>query len=273
MTDAMNILWLSHNVPYPPKTGVLQRNYNLIKEASRIGNIYLLAFFQKDILPIAYDLDEARRELGRICSHVDIVRMPTESSRFAWHWLVLRSVFTRDPYSVNWLKSDDMRQMVRRLLDRGVEFDAVHFDTMGLAEYRTDFGAARLIMNHHNIESHLMARRSRVERNPLKRAYYAMEARKIERYEAAHAGDFDVHLTVSDVDKALLAKVVPEDRIAVVPNGVDTAYFSRGSHDAADRSVIFVGGMNWYPNRDAVTYLCREIWPMLSGHFPDTRLA
>lgn len=267
----MNILWLSHNVPYPPKTGVLQRNYNLLKEAARIGDIYLLAFFQKAILPIAYDLDEARRELKRICRSVEIVPVPIDSSRAARHALVARSAVTRDPYGVNWLKCEDMRHAIRSLAAR-VPFDVAHFDTLALAEYRDDVGDVRSILNHHNIESHLMARRSHIEPNILKRAYYAMEARKLKAYEASHCGGFDVNFTVSDSDKALLGEIVPRQRVEVIPNGVDIDYFTPSASEPAERSLVFVGGMNWYPNRDAVLHLRREIWPMLTREVPDISL-
>jgi len=267
----MNILWLSHNVPYPPKTGVLQRNYNLLKEASRIGDVYLLAFFQKAILPIAYDLDEARRELHRFCRYVEIVPEPVNSSHAARYALALRSVFTEDPYGVNWLKCHDMRRAIRRLAAR-VPFDVVHFDTLALAEYRDDVGDVRSILNHHNIESHLMARRSHIEPNILKRSYYAMEARKLEDYEARHCGDFDVNFTVSDSDKAVLGEIVPGLRTAVIPNGVDIDYFTPSPSEPAERSLVFVGGMNWYPNRDAVLHLRREIWPLLTQEVPDISL-
>ena len=267
----MNILWLSHNVPYPPKTGVLQRNYNLLKEAARAGDIYLLAFYQKAILPIAYDLGEATRELRRICRHVEIVPVPIDSSALSRHGLVVRSIFTRDPYSVNWLQCNEMRQRVRRLATR-IPFDIVHFDTLSLAAYRDEVGDVRTILNHHNVESHLMARRSRIERNVLKRAYYTMEARKLRTYEARCCGDFDVNFAVSDSDRALLSEAIPADRIAVIPNGVDVDYFTPEPCEPAERSLVFVGGMNWYPNRDAVLHLRREIWPMLTREIPDISL-
>ena len=30
--------------------------------------------------------------------------------------------------------------------------------------------------------------------------------------------------------------------------------------------------MNWYPNRDAVEYMCKEIWPLLTRKFTDISL-
>ena len=47
----MKILWISHILPYPPKGGVMQRSYNLIKEVAKENEVYLFAFNQKAWLP------------------------------------------------------------------------------------------------------------------------------------------------------------------------------------------------------------------------------
>ena len=131
----MNLLWISQNIPYPPKTGVLQRNYNLLREASRLADITLLAVFKRDILPGKYDLEEAKRELGKLCRRIEVVHLPIESSRAALYGMALSSLFTHDPLSVNWVKSAGMRQQLRQLMQE-TKFDLVHFDTISLAAYR-----------------------------------------------------------------------------------------------------------------------------------------
>lgn len=154
----MNLLWISHNIPYPPKTGVLQRNYNLLREASRHADIYLLAVFKRDILPGDYDIEAARHELGKLCRHIEIVHLPIEESQAVLYWKALVSLVTRDPLSANWVKDSGMRRQLHSLVD-GVPFDLVHFDTVSLAAYRNDVGSVPKILNHHNIESHLLKRR------------------------------------------------------------------------------------------------------------------
>lgn len=267
----MNILWVSHNVPYPPKMGVLQRNYNLLKQLARVGDIYLVAMSQKNILPIRVDLAEARRELGRFCRYVEIVPIPTDSSRVAWYGLLLGSVFTSRPYSVNWLRCAAVPRAIHALVRR-VPFHVAHFDTIGLAEYRSGVGDVPTVLNHHNIESQLMERRSRIERNALKRLYFKMEATKLRRYEDEHCRDFDLNVTVSELDKSRLSRIVPASRIVVIPNGVDTDYFRPQPENIIRGNLVFVGGMNWYPNRDAVLYLGKEIWPILKREIPEVSL-
>jgi hypothetical protein len=52
---------------------------------------------------------------------------------------------------------------LQRALDRN-KFDVVHFDTLGLAQYRALVRGARTVLNHHNIESSIMAHRAATEK-------------------------------------------------------------------------------------------------------------
>jgi hypothetical protein len=69
-----------------------------------------------------------------------------------------------------------------------------------------------------------------------------------------------------------LRSIVGEVPITVVENGVDLEYFRPGG-DVQPHRLVFVGGMDWYPNREAVRFLVREIWPRLAAYEPNWRLA
>ncbi len=264
----MNILWISHIIPYPPKTGVLQRSYNLLREASKIGDVYLLALHKKGVLPVQYDLQEVKRELGSICRHVEIMEIPAESSKIKRYELLLKSFFTADSLSVTFYRAEEMHRKIRELVS-DVKFDIAHFDTISLADYVEDVGSIKKILNHHNMESDLFKKRSLIEKNILKKMYYKMEAAKLNRYESRQCSKFDINFTVSELDTQLLAEVVPGVKTEVIPNAVDTEYFHKGKADVTKNRLIIVSGMNWYPNRDAVIYMCKEIWPLLTKELPD----
>lgn len=263
----MNLLWISQNIPYPPKTGVLQRNYNLLREASKLADVYLLAVFKRDILPGEYNLEEAKHELGKLCRRIEVVHLPIESSRSLLYWKALASLITKDPLSVNWVKSGVMRDKLQQIM-REASIDVVHFDTISLATYRNDVGAIPKILNHHNIESHLLKRRTQFEANPLKRLYYALEGEKLERYEKATCAEFDTNFTVSELDKQRLLGLVPGTRGDVIANGVDVEYFKPDEKPTTAGNLLMASGMNWFPNRDAVLYMCTEIWPLLCARMP-----
>ena len=258
----MNILWLSHVVPYPPKGGVLQRSFNLLREISKSNTIYLVAFNQKAILPHPKDIEEAIAALKKYCCDIRVISLPADRGCWSKNALIFKSLFTEKPYTVNWNCSADMKGTIDNVL-KEFQPDVIHYDTIGMAEYFQHNIPG--VLNHHNVESHMMLRRVQKEKNYLKKMYFYQEAKKIERYEKKVCKLFQSNLVVSDEDKSILGSIVPEAKIDIVPNGVDTSYFVPSDEVPDNETLIFAGGMNWYPNKDAMLFFADEIWPLLKA--------
>jgi glycosyltransferase involved in cell wall biosynthesis len=151
--------------------------------------------------------------------------------------------------------------------------DLIHYDTIGLAEYRTSSPLIPQVLNHHNIESAMMWRRCQRERNVFKRLYFRQEAAKLSRYERDCCPRFDMNITVSGEDAAALERTVPDLRTEVIPNGVDISYFTPGPEEEEEEGrLVFAGGMGWYPNRDAMLYFAEAIWPLLKQRRPTIQI-
>lgn len=270
----MKIFWLSHLVPYPPKGGVLQRSYHLLRELAATHEVYLLALIQEDLFKTCFaDRDEGLREahqhLSGFCEEVSFIPMTSEQGRLGRHGLALKSLFTRDPYSVNWTKAEEMNAAIRDLLARETP-DAVHFDTIGLAEYLPLFdGQLFKVLDHHNIESDMMFRRAGLETNLLKKIYFFQEAVKLRNYEKRYCQKFDDNIVCSELDRQRLIDFLPGLMSTVVPNGVDVDYFLPTGLARKPRSLIFAGGMSWYPNVQAMKFFFEEVWPLLQSRCPD----
>lgn len=263
----MKVLWLSHLVPYPPKGGALQRSYNLLREVAHHHEVHLLAFVQTALLRNSFPsleegLEAARRELESYCASVTFLPIPCEERRNGRRALLLKSLFTVDPYTVNWLKSEAMHDAIRDITAR-VPFEAVHFDTISLGPYARHAAPDRSVLTHHNIESHMMLRRAANEPNWLKRAYLWQEGVKLERYERLMCPRFAWNVTCSSLDSERLREVVADVRVADVPNGVDLEYFQPGGETVTPGSLIFAGRLSAYTNRKAVLYIAHELWPRL----------
>ena len=159
-------------------------------------------------------------------------------------------------------------------------WDVVHFDTIGLAQYRHLFGNVAATLGHHNIESHMMRRRSAQESNPLLRAYFELEALRLEAYERATAAQFDCHITCSTLDSERLRRVSSNASVTDIPNGVDCEYFKRsastlnpkGNSGAPQIDLLFVGTMDWYPNAAAMEFFVEDVWPLLVQRRPGIRM-
>jgi hypothetical protein len=93
----------------------------------------------------------------------------------------------------------------------------------------------------------------------------AAEADKFDTLAGQYLPAFDRVLVASDDDARRLAGCFPDARFAVVPNACRS--LDRGRrHEPSDRGplrLLFVGTLGYFPNVDAVRFLCREILPAL----------
>ncbi|MGH8626485.1 MAG: glycosyltransferase [Gammaproteobacteria bacterium] len=273
----MKILWLSHLVPYPPTgCGVLQRSYNLIRELARWHEVHVLGFVQRQLFEdVGIDATAGTHagctELRGFCKEVEFLPIPSDRNRLGKPTLAAKSVFTRDPYSINWLKSSQMLRIALEWRDRG-RFDLVHFDTISLAPYHGIFTGHTTTLDHHNIESHMMLRRAALEVNLVKRAYYWQEGKQLARYEVRMCPKFDLHITCSRLDSERLLAQIPGLEVCEIPNGVDVAYFRPDGHEPSPRSVAFAGNLSWYPNVSAMLFFAEQVWPLLHAAVPDVTM-
>jgi glycosyltransferase involved in cell wall biosynthesis len=272
----LNVLWLSHLVPYPPRAGVAQRSYGLLREIAKHHNVTLMAFHQPELMKIMSrdperELAEAVRHLGSVCSRVAVFDLPSERSKLARYAVALRSLVRRHPYTINWVEAREYSRALEAEASR--EHDLVHFDTISLAEYRRHFRHLPCVMNHHNIESHLLERRAAKTSSWPARVYLRQEATRLRRYERDTARAFQAHVTCSDLDAERLRSICGELPIRVVPNGVDLDYFTRAAPIAPPQPTFaFVGTLGWGPNKDAAEMLATKVWPAIAAQWPEATL-
>lgn len=263
----MKILWLSHLIPYPPKGGVLQRSHYLLKETAKHHTVDILAFNQKDLItPLFNSLDEGVEEaqsvLSNFCNYVEFYDIPSDKSRFTKYFLALKSLVTKDPYNINWLKSETFRKSLSKIISEN-KYDLVHIDTISLIPFLDEIKHLPVVLDHHNIESHMLIRRAEKESNKLKAWYFQQEGKRLQRVEQAICPQMALNITCSEMDSQRLLKISPTSHVADVPNSVDEEYFTPTTLIAKDNKLLFIGTLSWYPNIEAVEFIANEIWPLL----------
>jgi len=128
-----------------------------------------------------------------------------------------------------------------------------------------------IALNAHNLEYMILKRYLSHESNPLKLAYGWLETQKVRRWESDACFHADYVMCCSKHDKELIRELCPRVPISVVPNIVDVNNYSPTT-DVDESVLIYQGGLDWYPNRDAVEYLVFEILPILRRLVPDCRV-
>jgi glycosyltransferase involved in cell wall biosynthesis len=272
----MRLLWVSHLIPYPPKSGVHLRSFNLLKSTALNQDVDLVAFVQRQWVSMFFSdaergIEECRQQLLEYCKTVTFLPIESLDRPYGKVRSAIQSLLPGYCYSVRWLQGKNAARVIETIFLRE-KHDIAHFDTIGLAPYRDLLADVPATLGHHNIESHMMIRRARNERNLAKKAYFLQEGIRLQRYEARVAKQFSAHITCSDLDSERLHSIAPGCHTVTIPNGVDTEYFRTMNVTEQPLTVVFAGSFNWYPNADAAEFLLRDIWPLVQERIPGVRL-
>lgn len=264
----LKVLWISHFLPWPPHGGSSQRNYNLIRELRKEFIIYNIGFIQRPHHASEADKHEAIERISKFCRWLRAFDIPSDYNRLSWLALLAANIFSFSPYSVWRFRSDAFEAELDNLLNRE-EFDIVYADTVPMAYYALRAkGKAKLVLNHHNVESSLLFRRAAIASNRFIRWYLNHQAKKLRKWEEQVCPQFDINLTVSDLDSEELRSYAPGTRYEVIANGTDTDYFNPG-FGVEGHEMMFAGGGTWFPNRDAMSWFIRDIFPKIVARVPD----
>ena len=119
------------------------------------------------------------------------------------------------------------------------------------------------IYNGHNVESDLRSRA---------RDRDVGSARVLRRFEMRLLDTASESWMVSERDMALAAQLVPTAPLRLVPNAVDVAAIEPVEPDFGARRAVFVGSLDYEPNRRAVRFLVDEVMPRVWEREPEARL-
>ena len=264
----MNVVIAGGSLPYPPTAGNRIRTLNL---TLRLAARHRITF----VYHRGSDPEESRtaaaylRERGVETLGVDHA-VPAKSGP-AFYARLAANLASPLPYSVATHIGPEMRRAVRSLAEsQAVDLwqaeGAPYFEALrGLA-------GVRKVLMAHNVESQIWGRYHETEGRPLRKWYIARQWRKFERFEReAFAGSTRV-VVVSDEDAALVRGRFGAERVDVVDNGIDRAYFGSVEPAREHDRILFLGGFDWRPNLDAVNQLLDVIFPAVWAIVPSAKL-
>lgn len=259
----MNVLFLTGDIPYPTNTGARIRTFNLIKHAQKDAKV--------TVATMVHDEGYAGRlgVLREHCAGVEFVSKPP-SSVFEFYGGLFKSLFSSRPFIVDKHQYAPYTAKVQQLLKSG-KFDLVHCDSISLAPIVMTLTTIPTLLTEHNMEAIIWQRYYEEEKAWARRWYIKQQYKKIFQFEKAACKAVDLVVAVSDEDKVRLKSQYGVDNAVVVPNGVDTDFFSPRETPVEADSIVFTGSMDWRPNQDAIYYFYETIWPRIVAKRPKAK--
>lgn len=263
----MKILFLATNFPIPINNGHAIRSLSIIRALESCGHkLSFISFVNKDR---PKDLSP----LSSCCSSIDLLEreMPnlTEGANYLCR---LGPLLALKSFSIERFRSEAMEKKLQDKLHTQ-HYDLIVSDGI-YALTNLPETEIPIVLNCHNVEYVIPKRYAQLEGNPFKKYYALIESHLLRIAERRLCDRATLAMVCSQVDLQLLRQLQPNLSIFVVPNVVDTDLFSplqklplRG----VEGTLLFQGGMDWYPNRDAVEYFVQTILPKVRAECPRTK--
>jgi len=256
----MRILFLTGRLPYPPTRGDRLRAFHFLRVLSRQHKITLLSFIADD------------RETGNIgplrefCDDIQLVHRGQLQSTTT----TAMNLWRPDPFQSLYYRSSVMQGAVDRLLNRR-QFDLVYVHLFRMAQFVANRRRPYRVLDLTDAIS-TEIERSLPYRDPRWRLIYRLELPRMRRYERDILGHFDETWLISKAEREQILQGAPNERVRVVPNGVDAGRYRPSGWPADDPLLIFVGHMGVFHNVDAAEYLVNDILPLVRQSVPQARL-
>ena len=258
----MNILFISAILPYPLHSGGQVRLYNLLKLLSKDHEITLYSFIR----------NESERELVSRLSFLKSIHLFYRGH--VWQPKYLFRALTSDmPLLLSSYENQAMKQAIAKDATEH-HYDILHLEPFYVWPSIPERVQIPIVVAEHNIEYEVYQAYARQTPIPFIESILKNDVQKIKKYEEFVWKKANSIITVSDHDASIPGCVTDKKKIAVVPNGVDTTYFSFQKKKVDNRQLkfLFTGNFLWMPNMKAVEILVKDIWPGILKQFPKAQL-
>jgi hypothetical protein len=259
------ILWLTSKWPLPPNDGSRRATFNLLKGLSNLGTeIVLCSYLQPED---SINIEEAKSLLA--LKDVVIINPNTNSNtnKISVTGSKIASLLSRPllPLTMNKFArtgfAPDLKNFGAILYD-GLH-TAAHWQTYGLYSPPKN-ASVPIIYRAHNRESLIWERKCQLA-NVFLKPLFKWQSCLVKRFEDSLAKHCNLVATVSDNDAKLFHNL-SSNQLITVPIGYE---FNALSPAKGVDNILYVGRLDWPPNREGLEWFLSNVWPEVKRRQPN----
>ncbi len=261
----MHILQLAKKMPYPPHDGEAIAILQLTEGLQTAGHYVRLLTMNTS--KHHYPLDQLPPTLQTL---IDAVPIDTTIRT----WAAFCNLFSSESYHIARFVSETYRQRLIRYLQQE-QYDIIQLEGIYLTAYLPtirQYSRAPVVLRAHNIEFEIWERLALQTRNPLKRYYLQLLARRLQVFELAHLSQVDAIVPISSKDAQFFQHYASCPMMTLVA-GLPTDKYRPPTLPAVFPSLYFMGALDWLPNQEGLLWFLNEVWTAVAPQFPTLQLS
>ncbi|HWB64425.1 MAG TPA: glycosyltransferase family 4 protein, partial [Chitinophagales bacterium] len=129
---------------------------------------------------------------------------------------------------------------------------------------------AKIVFRPHNLEYIIWERLAETEKGVLLPWYYGLLARRMRAYEVSIMNEANFLAPVSANNRDMFVKLGCTLPAMVIPIGYSFDELPKIS-DVEENAILFLGGMDWIPNREGVEWFIDSVWPLIKAAKPGAK--
>jgi glycosyltransferase involved in cell wall biosynthesis len=264
----MKILQICNKPPYPPQDGGAIGMHNVTQgliDAGHSVKVFSVNtpkhFVDINSLPTDYR-EKTQIEFGFI--NTDL------SSKAA----LMNLLFSNRSYNIIRFEDKEFDKQLGRILDND-NYDIIQVESIFLNYYVDTIrkrSNAKIVLRSPNVEYMIWERMANEEKNPIKKYYLRVLARRLKNEELAALNTFDALFTVTKNDLDIYAANGCTIAMEFIPTGLDVTKSTIANSDKVEFPSIFhIGALDWMPNQEGLAWFLDNVWSRINQQFPEMK--
>ncbi len=258
----MKILFIGSRVPWPMHDGGAIATYQLLRGLHDAGNEVTFFTFNTRKHFAGQEI------LDKYFSFCRVITTPLNATPSALG--AFKHLIKGLNYNIERFNDADAIEKLKQLLAEET-FDLIHFDGLYSTPLlpATDGIKTVKVLRQHNAEFRIWEKLAAAEKGFVKKWYFSRLAKQLKKYESRILARFNAVVPITADDEALFKKLNDKPEYHVCEVGVSVKEID---FNIEPMKFFHIGSMEWMPNRQGVSWLVNEVWPLVLEKLPEATL-
>jgi GT2 family glycosyltransferase len=257
--ERTSVLFLSPYPVCPPIHGGGVFIYQTLLELVKHCDVHLVILLDEEWQQEAHD------ELTAKCKTAEyLVRLEGRPKGFG----------SLTPFAVREFANEDLRWAIHRTLLLH-KVDVVQLDYTNMGQYAEEYRQIANVLFEHDVYFQSIGRALAKDGAWMRRPSAAYEYLRALRYELKLLPQMDRIQMCSQANEDFLLEFAPELKSKMQTGlraGINTSRYVFNPDQREADTLLFLGSFRHIPNREAVEWFTRDVWPLIVAARPETRL-